>query len=340
MNVLGFVRGAGWDELDAVQYYRTYLPLREVNRHDNGITARVVDEKAIEGATDDELGGADIYQMCRMYHEDCDEFIAEIHRRGGVLVLDSDDDLTENYRLVSGRGDAFKKVLSKVDYVTVSTPALAIEFAQYTQRPPTVLRNHVDVEWMVKLANKSKRLVEGLTIGFSGSPTHWRDWYLPAVPFQRICRDYDVVPLLHGETPRYLNYASETAVKLGGVPFSIYPVLMAQFDIVLCAVDATDPFNAGKSAVKALEAMAVGAVPICSRFGPYMELAEAGAPVVVIEEESRDGWYEAMRRVIEDRHPDSPLMRGKGWVRANRDMLRTGYKHWERFYHEIADGTR
>ena len=191
MNVLGFVRGAGWDELDAVQYYRTYLPLREVNRHDNGITARVVDEKAIEGATDDELGGADIYQMCRMYHEDCDEFIAEIHRRGGVLVLDSDDDLTENYRLVSGRGDAFKKVLSKVDYVTVSTPALAIEFAQYTQRPPTVLRNHVDVEWMVKLANKSKRLVEGLTIGFSGSPTHWRDWYLPAVPFQRICRDYD-----------------------------------------------------------------------------------------------------------------------------------------------------
>lgn len=335
-SVLGFIRESAWDKMEAVQYYRVYLPLRECNAH--GLDATVVGHDQLEGASDDELGGRDVYVMARMYHEDCEEFIAEIHRRGGILVLDSDDDLTEDYKLVSGRGPEFKKVLNQVDYVTCSTPALAAHFAQYTARPPTVLRNHVDVDWMQATSTKARRLVDGLTIGFSGSPTHWGDWYLPAVPFARIARDYDVVPVLHGEHPRYLKFAHDDMVRLGGVPFSLYPVLLRQFDIVLCAVDSRDEFNAGKSAVKALEAMAVGAIPICSQFQPYMELAEAGAPVVIIEEESRDGWYEAMREVIEDDEYRLDLRaRGEPWVQANRDMGQTGYKFWESFYRGIAD---
>lgn len=339
-KVLGFLRDSAFDKLDAVQYYRTYLPLREVGRRACGIKTETVGKDSIGGLTDSQLGGRDIYTMCRMYHADCEGFIDEIHRRGGLLTLDSDDDLSEDYKLVSGRGKEFKRVLGMVDFVTVSTQPLADHFAQYTQKPPTVLRNHVDSEWMCTVADRGKRLIEGLTIGFSGSPTHWGDWYLPAVPFARIGRDFPEVTLItHGVMPRYLQFAAEqtSMMRLGQVPFVVYPVLLSQFDIVLCAVNAKDPFNAGKSAIKALECMSIGVVPICSRFGPYLDLEAAGAPVVVVEEDSRDGWYEAMLRIIryEDRRK---WLKGRGpvWVREHRDMA-IGYRQWADFYHAIVD---
>jgi glycosyltransferase involved in cell wall biosynthesis len=253
------------------------------------------------------------------------------------LVVDSDDDLTEDYKLVSGRGQAFKKVLGLVDHVTTSTQALADHFTQYTKLPPTPLLNCVDVDWMQAEVAQSKRLVSDKTvIGFSGSPTHWGDWYKPSVPFQRICREFPVQALLHGEVPRYLNYCQDDVLRIGGVPYSTYPRVLRQFDILLCAVDAEDKFNAGKSAVKALEAMAVGCVPLCSRFQPYMDLEEQGAPVVVIEEDTRDGWYEAMAYLVNDLEHIKYLSElGPDWVSSHRDIS-TGYKQWEKFFRQIG----
>lgn len=342
IDVLGFLRESAWDKMDAVNYYRTYLPLREVNRRAEGITAQCVGRESLAGLTDDELGGRAIYTMSRMYGEGHDEFIAEIHRRGGLFVFDSDDDLTETYKLVSGRGDEFKEILGAADYVTCTTEAVARVFAQYTREPPVVLQNHVDAAWMQKVAAGGKRLVsDGLALGFSGSPTHWGDWYIPAVPFARIGKDFpDVTLILHGECPRYLGFAAEKAsmLKLGGVPFSIYPVLLRQFDMVICSVDSRDAFNSGKSAIKALECMALGVVPICSNFRPYLELAAAGAPVVIVPEDTRDGWYETLRKMVRyDDRREWLSAAGPDWVREHRDMTVNGYKLWERFYRAITD---
>lgn len=175
-------------------------------------------------------------------------------------------------------------------------------------------------------------------MGFIGSPTHWGDWRLPSIPFARIVREFDVRPVMCGSgIPRYLRYVGEEIIALGQVPFAAYPVVLKQFDVVLCGVDVTDQFNSGKSALKALECMALGIVPICSRFGPYTDLVKAGAPVVIVAEETQDGWYEAMRAIIQDDKMRDYLSReGPGWVRANRDM-KTGYKHWERFYQQITN---
>lgn len=341
MKVLGFLRESDKTKMDAVQYYRTYLPLREVNKHDNGIDVQCVGGPELEGVTDDELGDRDIYTMCRMYHGEFQPFIDAVHRRGGVFVLDSDDDLTETYKMVSGHGSVFKSVLAAADYVTCSTPPLAELFAQYTQRQPVVLRNCLDYEWFRATALSGKRITDGITMGFSGSPTHWGDWYVPHIPWARIGKEYENVTLMtHGEVPRYLKYAGQEAslVQLGGVPYSIYPILLKQFDIVLCAVDIEDEFNAGKSAIKAIECMTIGVVPICSRFQPYLDLQDAGAPIVVIPEESRAGWYSAMRFLVD--HPDLlEALAGKGpaWVKEHRDMCTTGYEQWQEFYRGIVE---
>lgn len=345
MNVLGYIRDSDPSKIDAVHYYRIIAPLRAVHRHDNGITTVVGSFADFMEATEEEIGHQDVYTLCRSMGfadaSDVAEYVDEIHRRGGLVVLDSDDDLTETYKMVSGRGDAFKEALGLVDYATVATPPLAELLGQYTKAPPVVLRNCVDAEWMQKVAGDGRRLVEGLTLGFSGSPTHWGDWYLPAVPFARIGKDYpDVTLVLHGQCPRYLGFADQqaTLLKLGGVPFSMYPILLSQFDIVLCAVDSRDEFNDGKSAIKAIECMALGIVPICSRFKPYMELEEAGAPVVIVPEDTRDAWYETMRVLVQpDGYREALSAAGPEWVAENRDMVNSGYKQWESFFRSVVE---
>lgn len=337
MRVMGFVRETDKKKMDAVQYYRTFLPLRALGDADNDIGCAIMGKE--EAAKNPDVRGFDIYTMCRMYHVDCGEFLDQVHSQGAPLVLDSDDDLTEDYKLVSGHGPDFKKVLGMVDYVTVSTPALAKHFEQYTQKPPTVLRNCVDTDWLTTVADKAQRLETGLTMGYIGSPTHWGDWRLSSVPFARIVREFTVRPVICGNSlPRYLQYVGKESIALGHVPFAAYPAVLKQYDVVLCAVDSGDKFNSGKSALKPLECMALGIVPICSRFGPYVELADAGAPVVLIAEDTADGWFEAMRNVIIEEELRRELSAaGPGWVKANRDMTISGYKQWGNFYREITD---
>lgn len=335
MRVMGFVRDTDIKKMDAVQYYRTFLPLRFLGEADNDIGCAIMGKE--EAARNPDVRGFDVYTMCRMYHVDCQEFLGQVHSQGAPLVLDSDDDLTEDYKLVSGHGPEFKQVLGMVDYVTVSTPALAEHFGQYTQKPPTVLRNCVDTDWLVDIAGKAKRLETGLTMGFIGSPTHWGDWRLPSVPFARIVREFGIRPVICGNAmPRYLQYVGEEIIVLGHVPFAAYPAVLKQFDVVLCAVDVKDKFNSGKSALKPLECMALGIVPICSRFGPYLELANAGAPIVVVAEDTQRGWNGAIRSIVANEKLRLMLSAaGPEWVKKNRDM-KIGYKLWERFYREIA----
>lgn len=336
MRILGYAR-EGLANMSGTSYYRTYLPMREIHKHDNGINAQCIGADALKICPEDVLEGRDIYYMNRLYTLDgLTQFLDRIHDMGAVVVFDADDDLTEHYRLVSGRGREFKEVLSMVDYVTCSTEPLATLFSEYTKVPATALRNFVDSEWMTDQAGKAKRMVKGITMGFSGSPTHYIDWYIPSVPFQWICQKYPVTGVLHGEVPRYLKYAQEDILEFSGVPFSMYPTILSQFDILLCAVNTSDQFNDGKSWVKALEAMAVGAVPICSRFTPYMQLAAMGAPVVIVEEESRDGWFDAMDSLLADPDRLSALKAaGPGWVRANADMVHGGYLEWEAYFRSI-----
>ena len=325
--------------MTAVEYYRMYLPLREVNRSTE-INAKVMSQSEIgeqwrDGEwSDDFLAGRDIYMHGRNVHENCDAYLDRLHEMGALMVMDCDDDLTETWRLVSGRGEEFKYTLSRVDYVTASTAPLARLFGRYTRRPVTVLQNHVDVEWMQSLRSDRFGIIpEGVTVGFSGSPTHQHDWAIASTALSLIADS--VVPMVHGDPPGYFTYV-DGIVCLGYSPFSVYPAMLSQFDILLCAVDTNDHFNDGKSSLKALEAMAVGAVPICSRFGPYMDLAETGAPLVIVEEDTQDGWFEAIRDLVEDEEKRTVLYQnGPSWVRDNRDMMESGYELWADFYRSI-----
>jgi len=339
MNILGLLRSSGLYDLDACQYYRAFLPLNKID-HSEAARAKCITTPDTVAATDADLKGRDLYVISRMYGptDKLIAFVEWIHDNGGRLVFDADDDLTERYRLVSGRGDKFIEALGMVDYVTTTTPYLADYFSQWTQNEPVVLPNHLDCEWFVRAISTAKRAFPGYAIGFSGSPTHWGDWYTAAPAFSRIAEEYShiVQPLAQGDPPSYLNFV-DRLIKLPAAPYCGYPLALAQFDVVLCAVDGRDPFNLGKSNVKPLEVMMAGALPICSRFVPYVDLYERGAPIKLVEEDSVDGWYEAMQWAVDNRE-EVDYMSGSGasWVAEHYDMA-SGYKLWLKAYEGFVD---
>jgi glycosyltransferase involved in cell wall biosynthesis len=338
VSVLGFLEtSSDWTAMKAVSYYRTYLPLREVHRNAPDITATVLSRPMIVGRSDEELAGYDLYMMSRIYGEFPGDFANAVHQAGGKWIFDTDDDLSENSRMLLGYGHQFKVALRMADHVTVSTPALAEALAQYCQRPPVVLRNHVDCEWFASVAGQMRRVLSGVTVGLSGSSSHYWDWKVATEALGRLAADYqDVTPVLHGFEPFYAE-CLERVAKFEHVPYAVYPAILGQLDVVLCAVDTEDMFNSYRSDVKALEAMAVGAVPVCSSQAEYGQLWIAGAPILLVEEETADCWYETIRPLVEDESLRADLSaRGREWVRNHRDMV-DGYRDWAEAYRRFLD---
>lgn len=336
MRIFGILRT--FSNIQPVNFYRTFSPLKTMSMH-LPVEVSLIDQWSAQQSmrgqrTGTETIGYDIYTTCRMYNEDSEPFLEMVRDGGGLFVFDSDDDLTERYRMVSGRGEVFRKMLADADYVTTSTPELAKLFSEWSRHPPVVLPNHINVESFAKVADEARRVYAEITVGFSGTRTHWGDWYIPSVPLARIVDERsNVIPLLHGDPPEYLGFMKADIRK--NCPYSEYPAVLKQFDVLLCGIDTKDGFSRGKSGVKALEAMVAGAVPICSNSTSYRRLYERGAPIVIVPEESRDGWYEAIRDIVTDDEKRRYLKSfGRSWVAEHRNMD-TGCKRWYDAYQEM-----
>lgn len=331
MEILGLLRAATIADLDAVQYYRVFLPLRNIDRYAGG--AKCITTADAQTVTDEPLANRDVYVVSRMYSTagEMRKMVDWTHEQGAAFVFDSDDDLTEKSRLVSGNGEAFIGALQMADYVTVSTEQLAECLGKYTDKAPIVLPNHIDCDWFSRVADGAIRQFPGLVVGLSGSPTHWADWRYAAVALGRIAdrRCSEVTPLVQGDPPDYVQYINRLH-SFGVAPYLSYPLMLAQFDVLLCAVDRYDPFNYGKSMIKPLEAMMAGALPVCGVF--YQRLADEGAPVVIVPDDGVDGWMHALETVLSQ--PD--LMHelraaGRQWVTEHYDIA-NGWRLWHDAY--------
>jgi len=323
MRVVGLVPER-LTQLGACQYYRVVLPLNALSKH---IDTAVFDVTDLERATDEFIGAADIYVMSRVHGPGQSEFLRRIHDLGGKFVFDLDDDLTEEYRLVDGRGAELRSVLASADAVSVGSTALVERIRQHTAAPIHVTRNYVNSAWLYNERHPHTTL----QVGVSGSPTHYMDWYPVHVALSRL---KNCTVLLHGDMPGYFTYF-KSALRLPPCSFREYPRTLAQFDILCCAVDSRDRFNDGKTWLKALEAMAVGAVAVCSRnFAPYAALAALGAPVVLVDD---DGWYDTLQGLIDAPESVWAAQRaGQAWVRERGDMYSTGWREWLKCYQTVA----
>ncbi len=328
-------------ELGGVEYYRTYLPLREASRYDEEIDLTIIDIKGMKKYTNAQmLKGQDFILVSRMYANGYKKFVDTVHKAGKFILFDVDDDLITF--LGPRKSQPFKDMLGEVDFVSVTSDYLAKKLSEYTQRLPVVIENFIDYDWFTAQADSVKRFVPGLTVGYTGTRWHWWDWFHTAGALKDL---EDIQPLAQGADVDYLdNYIDGLWKLTPQVPYAGYPQMLSQFDIVMCPLEPTD-FNRCKSAIKAVEAMTVGAIPVCSNIEPYRNLKEAGAPIVMVNDEKvwkeagdvESLWREPLKELRDNKEFRLSLSKaGKVWVKAHRD-IKVGWKKWAKYFHNSYD---
>lgn len=347
-SLLSFVRvDPGREHLSPVAYYRGYQPAMMIGMFDRYFNSEVWTQMDVgrlinfsPGGADRVLVGRDIYIISRLYQRDgLDRFLDIIHEGGGLVVFDTDDDLTEEFRDLDSRGGEFVYTMKHMDAVTVSTPFLACRMEEHIGYRPEVLPNHIDCHWFKQVSMLGKRKFNGLTVGLVGTSSHYDDWVYPVEALKQLKEKHSdaVTILVAGYFPDYLD---DVALKVAPVPYSQYPVLMRQFDIVCCSLDPDDMFNKSKSAIKALESMAAarkvngkigGAVPVCTDMPVYRRVVNGSNGVLT----SNDNWFEVLDRLVTDDILRQKLsVQGHKWVNKHRNS-RIGYRRWARFYRQL-----
>ena len=338
--------------LTPVSYYRGYQPAYELGMTKSwdvkiidqlDLGAAIKDSQAQFGNTQDldrRLLGSNIVLLSRLYRrEGLLEFVSAVHRLGGLVVMDTDDDLSEEFRELDGRGDEFIATMQAMDLVTVSTPHLSKRMEQFVGYRPPVLPNHIAVDWFSKASSDAERMFDGLTVGFLGTASHYGDWMYPVEALTRLKEEHpEVTILVAGYFPEYLD---GIATRINGVPYSRYPELIKQFDIVLCSLDPEDNFNKSKSSVKALESMASaryvggktgGAVPVCTNVPVYRRTVAHERNGMLVP---HDDWYPALKRLVTDNALRNRLaVQGYKWVSKHRNS-RIGRRLWAQTYKQL-----
>jgi glycosyltransferase involved in cell wall biosynthesis len=246
--------------------------------------------------------------------DDWKTFVTAARAAGCSIVVDYDDDYTNEYRKVCEGGIPD---LSYFSAITVSTPYLKRVMRKYN-RNVVVIPNLVVPE---VINGGFKRKIGGLCIGLTGSETHREDWQVVIEPLKQICQEFpDVSLFVSGYLPDELRSVPNlvTLRSLGMVPgmetdnFYIplkeYGFILRNIDILLAPVDPDDKFNHSKSNLKAIEGQ-MSARPVGSATGGCMVIASGDLPNyqdaikggrtgLLVDHHNQDAWYEALREVI------------------------------------------
>jgi len=298
------------------------------------------------------LDNFDVYYLARV-HAAGDEgpysvaaFIKSVKGKEAKIVFDTDDDLTDEFRDL-GTAEGFLAIARGADAVTVSTPYLAKHMKRHIGHKPHILPNCLDTGWFAKASLKAKRLHKGLTIGFIGTSSHYGDWEIAALGLRQIVKEFpDVTVITAGYCPDYLKELVPGIIDMAPVPYDYYPVLMAQFDVVCCALDPDDGFCKSKSSIKALEAMAAartltngtvgGAIAVATSMPVYRGVVANKHNGLLVKENTADSWYQTLAKIISDNVLRQKIsVQGLKWVKKNRD-INTHYKEWDRVLREVA----
>jgi glycosyltransferase involved in cell wall biosynthesis len=231
-----------------------------------------------------------------------------------LLNVPADNELASAWY---NRLDVRQEILLNIrsaDMLTVSTPALATEFARYTDRPIFVLPNRIPAYLLDFPHPTHPRSDEKIVFGWAGSMTHGGDFDSIGRMIARFGKRNADRVRLHMMGHNYLP------ASFGDVRFTpwtsgvrnYYHTL--NFDVGLAPL-VPNTFNMCKSAIKVLEYAAIGIPSIASDVGPYPSFVENGINGLLIRTDHE--WERSMSRLLNE--PDTRLHMGEN---ARRDARR------------------
>ena len=305
-----------YDILAAKGYPVAYIPY--------GMARRLVQEGQLHPEQ------FDIFVMCRAAVGTVDkrliQFMEMVHESGRKLIYETDDDYTNVHRRTT-EGDAVA-VARACDAVTTTTPHLARVLRQHN-RHVHILPNAINPDIWDQVGRHNE---DHITIGLSGTGTHFEDYKLVKDTLFRLAETYGdrVRFLLMGYKPYYLEDLPNMDF-IGFVPYPNYARNLALVDIGLCPLVPDDPFNLAKSAVKALEYMAAGAAVVAQNMPVYRRVVNQRHNGLL----AGDHWYEPIALLVEDQQLRRKLAKqARAWVNKHRN-IRTLARKWYRVYEEV-----
>lgn len=228
----------------------------------------------------------------------------------GILVAEYDDDylaLREDNPTFAGDAAAYRDylethvpavrhALAVSDLVTVSVPHLAETYREHTDAPVVVLPNTVD-EVLLQVPQRHREPGEQLHVGWGGSRTHGVDWRAAASGVRYGLGRAGARFTMMGADYRSLVGHRDAAYQPWADSIDQYYLALTAFHVIVTPL-ADDAFNRGKSAIKALEAAALGIPVVASAAGPYRDFVVEGETGFLCRTD--DDWMRALRTLAED----------------------------------------
>lgn len=315
----------GFHDDHACAYYRVKLPfdaLRDLGSHEvdlnYGWNERAKDWPIILAQRLSRTNALGIWRRLSLDHR---------------LVYEIDDDLWSidplNYSAYRDHDaverDGAEVAASVAHLVIVSTEPLAEVMRQFNPNV-VVCPNHIDGA----LLDLERPRRDRLTIGWAGGDSHLRDIGMLAPQLKRFLRDNPSVEF------HDLGTDYRQAFKLPG-RFTGWSTDMwdyyrnIDFDIGLAPL-ANTTFNRSKSAIKALEYMALGIPVIASHSPAYSGMVVHGETGYLVRQEHE--WRRYLRQLVNDEAMREE-MGAAGKRRAAEWTIQKGWKLWESAFESI-----
>jgi glycosyltransferase involved in cell wall biosynthesis len=330
-HILGMLNEQPDHRLIGCTWYRCIIPLKAIEQAGLGTHEFMTIDKFNQLRVDRQLAGTLVNYDMVLFQRiiEAREKEGRMNWLHGAITLralgiapiaDYDDDFTGEHRDLG----ADLPDLSAFSLITVSTKYVK---DQMLKRQPglniAVLPNMVVPSMFSGMA----RTIPPLVIGLTGSQSHRQDWDAVVPALLRVKRMVPGVKILAAgyvpdslkDIPGLLTMRDLAGADVNDntfVQFHQYGgTVMRNIDILLCPVDPSDPFSHGRSAIKALEGMAAGAVPIVTGDVPcYAGTVVDGANGYMVRHQDVDAWYRRMMGLISD-----PIMR----MRMQREGRKT-----------------
>ena len=324
--------------------YRMMLPAEVLRQQGHGIAVEHVRdvERLVQAALAGRGQGPAIFDMivsprAGLWAPDKEPALRQLKAAGKKLVVEVDDDFTNEYREVitpEHHRNFWTYIRNWADAILVTTEHLATRMRKWSYgKPVYVLPNSVAWEQWQDLPRSPR-----LTLGLTGSITHYRDWQVLAPVLPEVLRRYPDVDLyIAGFVPDYFaplaEFGSRVTLDMTWCDYHDYPARVAREDIGLCPVEPVDPFNLSKSGIKAVEILAAGGTPIATNHPIYYPILNQERGLLVAH--TPEAWYNGLCALIEQPALRAKLMAaGRKWVRERYAIDRTA-EQWQRAFEAI-----
>jgi GT2 family glycosyltransferase/glycosyltransferase involved in cell wall biosynthesis len=228
---------------------------------------------------------------------------------GAALVFDLDDDLIDipdahpEAAMLRPKAAVVAHMVRRADVVRVSTPALAARVAPVARRV-AIVPNALDERIWRPRGPAPRDLARPVRLLCMGTATHDADFAMIRPALEEIHRAFaghvelDLIGFVaSGDVPPWVRRITPPVHASRSYPgFVSWLTRAGPWDVGLAPLE-DSPFNACKSAIKALDFAALGMATIASAVPAYRgSLAEEGALVP----NTTGAWFDAISRAIRD----------------------------------------